>query len=118
MAGNSKGIGDMIDDLLGGDMSEDDIREENISGQKGGQSNRSSDDGRGWHGDSSGHSQAAKQRSSSRSTTNRSSGSKGGSASRSTNRGHNLTQADRSKGGRVSASRQDMRDLGRRGGKA
>jgi general stress protein YciG len=83
MAGN-KGIGGIIDDILGDDA--------------GG-------DGRGWYVDPQGHSKAAKSKTHSRNT-----GSKGGSAR------HQLSDQDRSKGGKISASKQNMSELGRRGG--
>lgn len=84
----NKGIGDMIDDLLGGDDTQ--------AGQKGGQS---SGQGRGWHGDPKGHARAGSQ----------SSGNQ--------NAAVNLSDHDRSKGGQASAARQDMSELGRKGGK-
>jgi hypothetical protein len=108
---NKKGIGGIIDDILGD--SDDDKSETSTSGQKGGVSQQSSNEGRGWHGDPQGHSEAASK--ANRTSSQRSSGrtgSKGGSSR------HRLTDQDRSKGGKVSASKQDMSELGRRGGRA
>ena len=56
--------------------------------------------GQGWHGDPQGHAQAGAQ----------SSGNKNAAA--------NLTDADRSKGGKASSSQQDMSKLGHQGGVA
>jgi hypothetical protein len=50
--------------------------------------------------------------------TDRSRGEKGGSSEHSHHPGHQLTHADRVKGGKVSASKQNMRELGRKGGRA
>ena len=58
------------------------------------------DDNRGWHGDPQGHAQAGSQ----------SSGNKNAAA--------NLDDEDRSKGGKASASKQDMSKLGHMGGTA
>jgi hypothetical protein len=98
MPKNKSGIGDWIDDLLGGDDTDvKDERESTLSGTKGGASKAGTDEGRGWHEDSAGHSEAAQQRTSSKS---KSSGSKGGVSSRRRHTGHQLTAADRARGGR------------------
>jgi hypothetical protein len=57
-------------------------------------------DDRGWHGDSEGHAQAGSQSSGNQKAA------------------QNLSNEDRSKGGKASSSQQDMSKLGQEGGKA
>jgi hypothetical protein len=56
------------------------------------------DDNRGWHSDSQGHADA------------------GSNSSGNQNAAQNLSNEDRSKGGKASSQKQDMSELGRKGG--
>lgn len=76
------------------------------------------DQGRGWHGDPQGHAQAGAQSSGHTGDTEEHAraGRKGGKASQQSGHAHQLTEEERSEGGQVSSSEQNMSELGRKGG--
>ena len=76
------------------------------------------DDNRGWQEDPQGHAQAGSQSSGNTGDTqeHERAGKKGGKAAQQSGNDHQLTDEDKSKGGQISSSEQDMSELGRKGG--
>ena len=103
MAGKKKGIGDMISDLLGDD---DDAELTEVSGQKGGSTQQSSDQGSGWHDDAEEHSEAGKKAAETAEERygedfHENIGAKGGESAQERGTAHELTDEERSKGGKA-----------------